>query len=214
MPAASDAAPPGDETQAGLLSHAPLKLVAGELLGEETKNRMAKLLFATSYLEYCSFGNKLNLQFVELQRRQNIDPYLAHIHGLHDEDGRFIGFFTAATMAEFQACAAVSYYRDDMKALDDAYDAFVLAHARADDCFVSSLAIDEKYRGQGLFRQMFHEIRDLAGRKGCARITLTVWEKSEALQVYLHKGFRSVGTFDYAYSLFYDRLHFLVYEGD
>lgn len=68
--------------------------------------------------------------------------------------------------------------------------------------------------GQGLFRQMFHEIRDLASRKGCARITLTVWEKSEALQVYLHKGFRSVGTFDYAYSLFYDRLHFLVYEGD
>ncbi|OHV98747.1 hypothetical protein AKG95_06015 [Janthinobacterium lividum] len=92
-------------------------------------------------------------------------------------------------MAEFQACGAVSYYRDDMKALDDAYDAFVLAHARADDCFVSSLAIDEKYRGQGLFRQMFHEIRDLASRKGCARISLTVWEKSEALQVYLHRGF-------------------------
>ena len=214
MPAASDAAPPGDEAQADLLSHAPLTLVPGELLDDETKNRMAKLLFATSYLEYCSFGNKLNLQFVELQRRQNIDPYLAHIHGLHDEDGRFIGFFTAATMDEFQACGAVSYYRDDMKALDDAYDAFVLAHARADDCFVSSLAIDEKYRGQGLFRQMFHEIRDLASRKGCARIALTVWEKSEALQVYLHKGFRSVGTFDYAYSLFYDRLHFLVYEGN
>jgi GNAT superfamily N-acetyltransferase len=213
MPALGDATASGDEVQAGLLSHAPLRLVAGELLGDETKNRMAKLLFATSYLEYCSFGNKLNLQFVPLQRRQNIDPYLAHIHGLHDEDGRFIGFFTAATMAEFQACGAISYYRDDMKALDDAYDAFVLAHARADDCFVSSLAIDEKYRGQGLFRQMFHEIRDLASRKGCARITLTVWEKSDALPVYLHKGFRSVGTFDYAYSLFYDRLHFLVYDG-
>ena len=214
MPAIGDAAPSGDEAQAGLLSHAPLKLVPGERLGDEAKNRMAKLLFATSYLEYCAFGNKLNLQFVELQRRQNIDPYLEHIHGLHDEDGRFIGFFTAATMAEFQACGAVSYYRDDMKALDDAYDAFVLTPARADDCFVSSLAIDEKYRGQGWFRQMFHEIGDLASRKGCARITLTVWEKSEALQVYLHKGFRSVGTFDYAYSLFYDRLHFLVHEGN
>lgn len=214
MPAANDATMAEDDGQAGLLSHAPLRLVPGELLGDEAKNRMAKLLFATSYLEYCSFGNKLNLQFVELQRRQNIEPYLAHIHGLHDEEERFIGFFTAATMAEFQACSAVSYYRDDMKALDDAYDAFVLAHARADDCFVSSLAIDEKYRGQGLFKQMFNEIRDLAGRKGCTRITLTVWEKSEALQVYLHKGFRSVGTFDYAYSLFYDRLHFLVYDGN
>ncbi|NBV19900.1 GNAT family N-acetyltransferase [Janthinobacterium sp.] len=211
LPAAHEAAAPEDE---GLLSHAPLRLVPGSLLGEEAKNRMAKLLFATSYLEYCSFGNKLNLQFVELQRRQNIDPYLQHIHGLHDEDERFIGFFTAATMDEFQACGAVSYYRDDMKALDDAYDQFVLQHARAGDCFVSSLAIDEKYRGQGLFKQMFHAIRDVARGKGCTRISLTVWEKSEALQVYLHKGFRSVGTFDYAYSLFYDRLHFLVYEGN
>ena len=214
VPAAHDAGVPEDEGQADLLSHAPLTLVPGTLLGEVAKNRMAKLLFATSYLEYCSFGNKLNLQFVELQRRQNIDPYLDYIHGLHDEDERFIGFFTAATMDEFQACGAVSYYRDDMKGLDDAYDRFVLAHARAGDCFVSSLAIDEKHRGQGLFRQMFNEIRDLASRKGCARITLTVWEKSEALQVYLHKGFRSVGTFDDAYSLFYDRLHFLVYEED
>ena len=214
LPAANDATLPDEDGQAGLLSHAPLRLVQGPLLGEEAKNRMAKLLFATSYLEYCSFGNKLNVQFVELQRRQNIDPYLRHIHGLHDEEDRFIGFFTAATMDEFQACGAISYYRDDMKALDDAYDQFVLEHARAGDCFVSSLAIDEKYRGQGLFKQMFHEIRDLASRKGCARISLTVWEKSEALQVYLHKGFRSVGTFDYAYSLFYDRLHFLVYEGN
>ena len=213
LPAAS-AAVPEEEGQADLLSHAPLRLVPGSLLDEEAKNRMAKLLFATSYLEYCSFGNKLNLQFVELQRRQNIDPYLAHIHGLHDEDGRFIGFFTAATMDEFQACGAVSYYRDDMKALDEAYDQFVLQHARAGDCFVSSLAIDDKYRGQGLFKQMFNEIRDLASRKGCGRISLTVWEKSEALQVYLHKGFRSVGTFDYAYSLFYDRLHFLVHDGN
>ncbi|WP_317202907.1 GNAT family N-acetyltransferase [Janthinobacterium sp.] len=196
----------------GLLSHAPVRLIPGALLGEETKNRMAKLLFATSYLEYCSFGNKLNVQFVELQRRQNIDPYLKHIHGLHDEEDNFIGFFTAATMADFEACGAVSYYRDEMKALDEAYDQFVLEHSRAADCFVSSLAIDEKYRGQGLFNQMLNEIRNLAGQKRCGRITLTVWEKSEALQIYLRKGFRIAGTFDYAFSLFYERLHFLVYE--
>ncbi|MFM9435342.1 GNAT superfamily N-acetyltransferase [Janthinobacterium sp. CG_23.3] len=203
---------PDHSGHAGLLSHAPVTLVHGSLLGEETKNRMAKLLFSTSYLEYCSFGNKLNVQFVELQRRQNIDPYLQHIHGLHDEEDNFIGFFTAATMADFQACGAVSYYRDDMKALDDAYDQFVLEHCRDDDCFVSSLAIDEKYRGKGLFNQMLNEIKSLSSRRRCERITLTVWEKSDALQIYLRKGFKIAGTFDYAFSIFYDRLHFLVYE--
>lgn len=213
MPAAAGAmAAPDYSGHAGLLSHAPVRLVPGVLLGEETKNRMAKLLFSTSYLEYCSFGNKLNVQIVELQRRQNIDPYLRHLHGLHDEDDNFIGFFTAATMADFHACGAVSYYRDDMKALDDAYDQFVLEHSRVADCFVSSLAIDEKYRGKGLFNQMLNEIKSLASRKRCERITLTVWEKSDALRIYLRKGFKIAGTFDYAFNIFYDRLHFLVYE--
>jgi GNAT superfamily N-acetyltransferase len=210
------APPPGPapdyDGHAGLLSHAPVRLVPGALLGEETRDRMAKLLFSTSYLEYCSFGNKLNVQFVELRRRQNIDPYLEHSHGLHDEEDNFIGFFTAATMADFAACGAVSYYRDDMKALDDAYDQFVLEHSRADDCFVSSLAIDEKYRGRGLFNQMLNEIKSLSSRKRCERITLAVWEKSDALQIYLRKGFKIAGTFDYAFSIFYDRLHFLAYE--
>jgi len=180
---------------------------------EACRDRMAKLLFSTSYLEYCSFGNKLNLSFIELQRRQNIDPYLGLLRTMNDDEGNFLGFFTAGTLAEFDRVQAVSYYRDDMRAMDTAYDAFVASHARPGDLFVSSLAIDEPLRGQGLFNAMWREIELAARAKNCRRIVLTVWEnKSDAYPIYLKKGFRKEGSFEYARELFFDRLHFLSYE--
>ncbi|MDC8759229.1 GNAT family N-acetyltransferase [Janthinobacterium fluminis] len=201
-----------DGANGGLLSHDPIRKVAGHALSEDEKNHMAKLIFSTSYLEYCSVGNKLNLQFVELQRRQNIDQYLDYIQGLRDGADNFIGFFTAATMDEFNGCNAVSYYRDEMRALDGAYDEFVLANSRGSDYFVSSLALDEKFQGRGFFNQMLNEIKDMARHRQCGRITLTVWEKSAAYSIYLKKGFTVSNTFDYAFPIFYDKLHFLEYD--
>ena len=190
-----------------------ITFLPGTAMDEVCRDRMAKLLFATSYLEYCSFGNKLNLSFVELQRRQNIDPYIALLRGMVDGDGNFIGFFTAGSLAEFDKVQAVSYYRDDMRAMDAAYDGFIASHARTGDLFVSSLAIDEQLRGQGMFNAMWHEIELTARSKGCTRIVLTVWEnKSDAFAIYLKKGFRQEGIFEYARELFFDRLHFLSYE--
>lgn len=197
---------------AALLSNDPLGIIPGRMLGEDEKTRIAKLLFATSYLEYCSAGNKLNLEFVELQKRQNIEPYLDYVHGLHDREGEFVGFFTAATLDDFNSCLAVSYYRDEMKPLDSAYDAFVEDHACDGDYFVSSLALEDGQRGKGLFSQMFREIEQAAQRRGCGRITLTVWGKSEAFPIYLKKGFRVAGRFDYAFNIFYDTLYFLQYD--
>jgi ribosomal protein S18 acetylase RimI-like enzyme len=185
----------------------------GKTIDDTCRDRMAKLLFATSYLEYCSFGNKLNLSFMGLQRRQNIDPYIELSRAMYDGDDNFLGFFTAGTMAEFNKVQAVSYYRDDMRAMDAAYDAFVASHAAVGDLFVSSLAIDEPLRGRGLFNAMWREIELTARAKGCTRIVLTVWEnKSDAFAIYLKKGFREEGIFEYAHDLFFDRLHFLSYE--
>ncbi|UUZ46764.1 hypothetical protein LP420_23345 [Massilia sp. B-10] len=110
-------------------------------------NRMAALLFATSYLQYCSYSNKLRLPLVELQRRQNIDPYLAYVHAMYDSARNFTGFFTAAALPEFAQVGARSYYHDEMAAMDAAYDAFVELHTRPDDYLVASLAIEERHRG-------------------------------------------------------------------
>jgi GNAT superfamily N-acetyltransferase len=173
---------------------------------------MAALLFSTSHLEYCSFSNKLNLPLVQLQRRQNIDPYLAHLVGVFDGREKFTGFFTAATLAEFAGIDAVSYYRDEMRAMDEAYDAFIAQHATAADFLVASLAIEDRYRGRGLFNIMLNEIEQLARSKGSTRIVLTVWEQNDALHIYLKKGFRICASFDYAYDLFFERLHLLEYH--
>ncbi|NHZ34378.1 GNAT family N-acetyltransferase [Massilia sp. CCM 8692] len=187
----------------------PYAFLPGAQIGEAQRDRMAALLFATSYLEYCSFGNRLRLPLVALQRRQNIDPYIAHARGLFDGAGCFSGFYTAATIAEFARVNAVSYYRDEMRAMDAAYDAFIALHARADDLFVASLAVEERCRGRGLLNLMLADIEALARGKGSARIVLTVWENSAAFSIYLHKGWRSCAVFDYAAELFFDRLHFM-----
>lgn len=176
------------------------------------KTRMAALLFSTSHLEYCSFSNKLNLPLVPLQRRQNIDPYLAQITGLFDDQKNFTGFFTAATLTEFSSVEAVSYYRDEMKAMDAAYDEFIGQHATADDFMVASLAVEERHRGKGIFNCMLQEIKRMARCKGSKRIVLTVWEQNDALHIYLKKGFRVGATFDYAQALFFEKLHLLQYD--
>jgi len=209
---------PGDALTAlalpGVVGGGLLRLVPGPMLSERTKDRMARLLFATSYLEYCSFANKLGLDLVSLQRRQNIDPYLRFSQGLALDDDTFLGFFTAGPMVDFQSCAATSYYRDEVHALDEAYESFLQAHSRPSDYFVCSLALEERFRGRGLFHQMLQHIEGLARQAHCPRIVLTVWESGDAFQIYLKKGFRVCASFDYAFKLFFDRLHFLEFRLD
>lgn len=191
---------------------ASVSFLPGYVLDEKYKDRMAKLLFSTSYLEYCSFDNKLKLPLVALQRRQNIDQYISFTFGMFDHDRNFLGFFTAATMEEFSRVPSVSHYRDEMKPMDDAYDEFISNHTEADDLFVSSLAVDDAQKGKGFFNSMFVEINLLARRKGSRRIVLTVWGKSDAFQIYVKKGFKLRSTFDYAYEMFFDRLYLMEYE--
>ena len=188
---------------------AMLSFVPGTRVADVHLNRMAALLFATSYLQYCSFANKLRLPLVELQRRQNIDPYLGQLHAMFDAAHNFTGFFTAATLDEFAQVPARSHYRDEMREMDAAYDAFVVRHAQDGDFLVASLAIEERFRGAGLFKAMLAEIERQARSRGSARMVLTVWERSDAMPIYQAKGFRSCGTFDYAWELFFDRLHFM-----
>lgn len=207
------AAPKLRAIQLGLHMAKPaMHFVPGAQLAEPIKDRMAKLLFATSYLEYCSANNKLRLPLVALQRRQNIDPYLEWTWAMFDHGRNFIGFFCAATMEEFSGVQAVSHYRDEIKPMDDAYDAFVAANTQVGDLFVSSLALDEAYKGRGLFHALFGEIILLARRKQCRHVSLAVWGRSAAFQVYVKQGFKVRGVFDDAWDKFFDRLYLMAYE--
>lgn len=211
-PGANHAAAGKMEAAAPPAKTSPVSFLPGYLLEEKYKDRMAKLLFSTSYLEYCSYDNKLKLPLVALQRRQNIDQYISFTFGMFDQERNFIGFFTAATMEEFAGIQSVSHYRDEMKAMDEAYDDFVSSNTEASDFFVSSLAIDDTQKGKGFFNAMFAEINSLARQKFSGRIVLTVWGKSDAFQIYVKKGFRVRGTFEYAYEKFFDRLYLMEYD--
>ena len=183
--------------------------VDGAQASVETRRRMATLIFSTSYLEYCSVANKLGMPCVELQQRLNIEPFLAHSRVLADDKKRFAGFYTAATMAELAAVSTDRPYRDEMQALDDAYEAFVASHTRGDDYFVASLAIEPRDRGRGLFHQAFDDIVARARRAGSPRVVLAVWESNAALALYRRKGMGTLARFDAAWPLFFDRLQLL-----
>lgn len=193
----------------------PVTFVPGTALDDAARDRMAELLFSTSYLEYCSAANKLRLPLRDLQRLQNIEPYIGHVHAMVERGGGgggFAGFFTAATVREFAAVHAVSHYRDEVKAMDAAYDAFIARNARDEDFFVGSLAIEGRCQGRGWFGHMLAEIERQARSRACPRIVLTVWESSAAMPIYLRRGFTRCDSFGYAYELFFDRLHFLEYQ--
>jgi GNAT superfamily N-acetyltransferase len=186
-----------------------MTLVPGRQATARERRRMAELIFSTSYLEYCSAANDLGLPCVELQQRQNIDPYLDQIRVMRTVDARFAGFFSAATPLEFASVQTTCHYRVEMRELDAAYESFVSGHIRPSDYFVASLAVEPRERGRGLFHQAFAEIIASAQRAGSDRVVLTVWDTSAALGLYLAKGMHRVALFDAAWPLFFDRLHLL-----
>ena len=183
-----------------------LTFVPGHAVPAPDLDRMAALLFETSYLEYCSVANRLGLPPRQLQRRQNIDPWLEHIVALY-EGSRLAGFYNAATLAQYSATPAVNHYRPEMQAMDAAYDAFVTRHTAANELFVASLAIEPACRGRGLLDVLLADVARTARRHGCTGICLTVWQGSAALPMYERRGFTVRATFDDAYPLFFDRLH-------
>ena len=190
------------------MTYADYAIVDGAQASAADRRRMATLLFSTSYLEYCSAANKLGIPCVDLQQRTNIEPFLAHLRVLAD-GSRLAGFYVAATQAELACIATGRPYRDEMQALDDAYEAFVGAHTRPDDFFVASLAIEPRDRGRGLFHRMFDDILARARAAGSPRVVLAVWDSNAALALYRNKGMRALARFDTAWPLFFDRLWLL-----
>ncbi|MNH02719.1 TcdA/TcdB catalytic glycosyltransferase domain protein [compost metagenome] len=193
------------------LSQGGLHFLPGRQADEADKTRMAKLIFATSYLEYCSVGNPAGMDLVSLQQAQNIDPYLDLITLAYERCGAFVGFFTAASVDELYGVEANSLYRDEIKPLDEAYDGFVRTQSAEGDYFICSLAIESRFRGQGYFNPMFALIKQRAQQRRAKHIVLCVWQSSDACQIYLNKGFRVRGVFDYAWPIFFDRLLLLEY---
>jgi len=199
-----------------LMARRAVKFLPGELTSNTDRHQMAKLIFETSYLEYCSAGNTLGLNLIELQKKQNIEPYLSLLQGIYDyqSDNVFLGFVIAGTSTQYDEIDSQYYYRDEMKVVDKAYDDFVMSNLQDSDYFISTVALTHNARGKGIFSQVLKKIKNEALSHDCKRVVLTVYESSDALAIYQKIGFEIIDTFDYVENIFFDKVCFLVLSLD
>jgi len=183
--------------------------VPGLESNDEDRNKMARLIFSTSYLEFCSVANPRRMDIISLQRAQNIDPWLGFITTIVTPGGDFTGFFTAGLMAQLKQNPVEYLYREEMFSLDLDYDRFVEKNSCSKDYFIVSLALEATARGKGYFRLLMAESERQAIAQGATRITLCVWENSRAYSLYLKYGFCQIDRSDRWLALFADRLCFL-----
>ncbi|WP_447887051.1 glycosyltransferase [Serratia fonticola] len=185
------------------------QLISGEDITENHLNSMARMIFSTSYLEYCSHSNKLKSSFTELQKKQNIIPFKSLTKVLINQDGEVLAFFTSGKKKDFEAIQTSSFYRDEMELMDKKYDFFIDENIKDSDFFISTLSVSPQYRNMGVFNYLLREIKNIALNSNSTSISLTVWENSEALGIYMKKEFKIRGYSDFAYPVFFDRILFL-----
>lgn len=186
-----------------------LRLKPGRLANFDEQRVMAKLMLTTSYLEYCSVDNLLGLDVISLQQQQNILPYLSTISLLYNAQGNAIGFVNAAPLATFSKISVDYAYREEVRALDEAYDTFVNQQSRDKDFFVASVAFIPQAQGKGYFSQLLIQLKQHAQHQALQRITLCVWASSPAVAIYLRKGFVIQGEMKKEVQRFADCLLFM-----
>ncbi|GFM11840.1 MULTISPECIES: GNAT family N-acetyltransferase [Enterobacter] len=173
---------------------------------------MAKLMFLTSYLEYCSVDNVFATDVITLQFRQNIEPFLHFITALYDSRGKLIGFINAARITDYDTVKVEFSYRNSIRPLEDAYELFIARHSFENDFFIASVALKAEEQGKGYFSQVLSWAIKDAKQQGLQRITLCVWQSSPARLIYLNKGFTVVGAMRQEVRRFSDELIFMALE--
>ena len=56
--------------------------------------------------------------------------------------------------------------------------------------YIDDLCVDERFRGRGIGKALYHAARDLAVKSGCGSLTLNVWNcNAPAMEFYRKCGF-------------------------
>lgn len=187
----------------------PLCFKPGAISDEREQRTMAKLIFSTSYLEYCSVDNVYSSDIISLQLRQNILPFLEQISVITDAQGKIIGFINAASVRDYDHINVEYGYRHEVLPLDEAYDTFVNQQSRPEDYFVCSVALLPEQQGKGYFNQVLSRMTEQAKQQKLRRITLCVWQSNPAYMIYRKKGFEVVASMKQEVKRFNDELLFM-----
>lgn len=83
------------------------------------------------------------------------------------------------------------YFKSLRLFIVDVLDHFVLADIEEDDLYLAELAIDSKFRGQGIGRKVISDVIEYAKSKNYKRVTLDVdFRNHDAKRLYEKIGFR------------------------
>lgn len=179
---------------------------------EEHIDQVSPLLFETGYYDYVGQGNKLHLAPIEFEKLQTLKPYLPYTYVLIDKETRKVAaFFIAATKAQVAKVDSETpnWYRDEAEVQNffKELSRFYIGETLETDFVLFGIAVDSKYRGQGLFKILMTDLNRLATENGCNRIVFSVWEShTDALAIYKHYGAKIIGELDLRETGFHDRL--------
>jgi GNAT superfamily N-acetyltransferase len=187
----------------------PLIFKPGSITDKQEQLAMAKLIFTTSYLEYCSVDNIYATDITTLQQRQNIQPFLQQIAVIYNPQGKMVGFVNAAPIQDYDHIKVQYGYRQEVFPLDVAYDSFVNQHRQPDDFFICSVALQPEEQGKGYFNQILSKLKDQAKQQKMRRITLCVWQSNPAAMIYRKKGFKVVSSMKQEVARFSDEIVFM-----
>lgn len=186
------------------------KFINGNDLNEKQLDDIANLLFDTGYYEYASLKNKLNLSTKEFQKVQTLKPYSNYTHVLINNDNEVVGFFIVGTKQQFAEVEknTPDWYRDDpeLKASLQKLIHYYVNETSDKDLVSYGIAINSKYRGQGVFKILNAQRAKLARQEGCTRIAFVVWESNPAVQTFQHCGATINGEIDLTNTAFKDKL--------
>lgn len=187
----------------------PLIFKPGSITDKQEQLAMAKLIFTTSYLEYCSVDNIYATDITTLQLRQNIQPFLQQIAVIYNPQGKMVGFVNAAPIQDYDRIKVQYGYRQEVFPLDVAYDSFVNQHRQPDDFFICSVALQPEEQGKCYFNQILSKLKDQAKQQKMRRITLCVWQSNPAAMIYRKKGFKVVSRMKQEVARFSDEIVFM-----
>lgn len=187
------------------------KFIGGNELSEKQLDDIANLLLDTGYYEYSSLQNKLNLPTKEFHKVQTLKPHADYTHVLINTDNNeVVGFFIVWTKQQIAEVEnkTPDWHRDDPELKESLQKLMhYYVNETSDKDLVSyGIAINSKYRGQGLFKILNAERAKLAQQEGCTKIAFVVWESNPAVQTFQHCGATINGEIDLTNTAFKDTL--------
>jgi ribosomal protein S18 acetylase RimI-like enzyme len=167
---------------------------------KHSSQKVAELLYETDRKIFNFFyGNKVNTaQILEKLVRLG-ENNLGHEHiYVVTQDERVIGILLYFEGDNHHKMGELKFLYKNLNLMDairffliDLKDSLILSYLKKSDFYLSSLAVDEEFRGEGVGSIILDQAINMARQRGCERVVLDVaLDNSGARRLYERTGFK------------------------